>query len=151
ECQVVGEKDRAHPPFAEQALDLVLPLHEPLQPLHQAFGCAGARTHRAAAGHVGTAGVAEFATVREWSVALETFHHGARGASPAHGRPRRKNEPAVPTLAPTDGAASRSRLLDARTGGPGRMRLHEPTVSRGTSRMHSESRSGTPAKSTTAR
>src|SRR4029077_20480241 len=100
---VGGKKAPPPPPFPEHALDRVLPPHEPLQPLHQAFGCAGARTHRAAAGHVGTAGVAEFATVREWSVALETFHHGARGASPAHGRRRRKNEPPVPTVAPTDG------------------------------------------------
>src|SRR3989442_15983747 len=84
ERQVVGEKDRAHPPLTEQALDLVLPLHQPLQPLHQAFGCAGARAHRAATSHVGTARVAELAPIRQRRVALETLHHGACPAA-GHG------------------------------------------------------------------
>src|SRR5438445_12908877 len=102
------------------------------------YGRVAPRSYSAANGGVCPAGLDELAPARQRGVARETLHHAARGASPAHSRRRRKNEPPVPTVAPTDGAASGSRLVDARTGGPGRMRLHEPTVSRGTSRMHSE-------------
>ena len=63
ECQVVRQEHRAHSAFAEQPLDFVLAFDQALQLLHQPFGPGRIAAHRAAAGDVGAARVAELATV----------------------------------------------------------------------------------------
>ncbi len=141
ERQVMREEHRPHAAFSHHPVDAVLPLDEALQPLHQTVG-AGAGAERAAAGHVGAAGQAELATVRQGRVTLDAFHR--RSGSSRHGRARgTRNE--LRLLPDTLGEACGRALLAPGTAGPGRMRLQVRTPMNGTCLMHMEYRIATPA------
>ena len=78
ERQVVRKEDRPHPALPHHPLDLVLALHDALQPGLQALELGAGARGRAAAGLVRPASEAELAVIRQRGVALEALHQGRR-------------------------------------------------------------------------